>query len=110
MSCLPHQATRHPAANPPDGQIPLTTANRHLVPARYRTEARRHYYVTPTSYLQLLQLFKALLARQQAAVTGQRRRYEVGLEKLASTEEQVRGRVCVRVCVCRGWGERAHVL
>ncbi|EFJ49499.1 flagellar inner dynein arm heavy chain 11 [Volvox carteri f. nagariensis] len=56
---------------------------------RYRREAKRHYYVTPTSYLQLLDCFKALLRRQQQAVSAQRRRYEVGLEKLAATEEQV---------------------
>ncbi|PNH05107.1 Dynein heavy chain 7, axonemal [Tetrabaena socialis] len=56
---------------------------------RYLKEAKRHYYVTPTSYLQLLECFKSLLRRQQEAVTMQRRRYEVGLEKLAATEEQV---------------------
>ena len=48
--------------------------------------------MTPTSYLQLLDCFRGLLARQQQAVTAQRRRYEVGLEKLAGTEEQVSGR------------------
>ncbi len=53
-------------------------------------EAKRHYYVTPTSYLQLLDCFKTLLRRQQQGVTAQRRRYEIGLEKLAGTEEQVR--------------------
>ncbi len=57
----------------------------------YKMEAKRHTYVTPTSYLQLLDCFRGLLARQQQAVTAQRRRYEVGLEKLAGTEEQVRG-------------------
>ncbi|KAG2427037.1 hypothetical protein HYH02_014682 [Chlamydomonas schloesseri] len=56
---------------------------------RYKAEAKRHTYVTPTSYLQLLDCFRGLLARQQQAVTAQRRRYEVGLEKLAGTEEQV---------------------
>ncbi|GFR40055.1 hypothetical protein Agub_g593 [Astrephomene gubernaculifera] len=56
---------------------------------RYLREARRRFYVTPTSYLQLLDCFKNLLRRQQQAVSAQRRRYEVGLQKLASTEEQV---------------------
>lgn len=40
---------------------------------RYLSEAHRYYYVTPTSYLALLQLFTALLARQQEAVEGKRR-------------------------------------
>ncbi|GLC77190.1 hypothetical protein PLESTF_001896200 [Pleodorina starrii] len=56
---------------------------------RYLREAKRHFYVTPTSYLQLLDCFKTLLRRQQQSVSAQRRRYEVGLEKLAGTEEQV---------------------
>ncbi|KXZ43278.1 hypothetical protein GPECTOR_96g744 [Gonium pectorale] len=55
----------------------------------YLKEAKRYFYVTPTSYINLLECFKTLLRRQQQAVTAQRRRYEVGLEKLASTEEQV---------------------
>lgn len=46
--------------------------------------------MTPTSYLQLLDCFKTLLRRQQQGVTAQWRRYEIGLEKLAGTEEQVR--------------------
>ncbi|GIL46228.1 hypothetical protein Vafri_3260 [Volvox africanus] len=56
---------------------------------KYLKEAKRHFYVTPTSYLQLLDCFKTLLRRQQQSVSAQRRRYEVGLEKLAATEEQV---------------------
>eukprot|EP00955_Chlamydomonas_euryale_P086339 364207-Chlamydomonas_euryale.AAC.9 len=56
---------------------------------RYRTEARRHFYVTPTSYLQLLDSFRVLLAAKQGEVSSARRRYEVGLEKLLSTESQV---------------------
>jgi dynein heavy chain, axonemal len=57
---------------------------------RYAKEARRHFYVTPTSYLQLLDTFQAVLRRRQAEVHAAQRRYEGGLQKLASTEVQVK--------------------
>jgi hypothetical protein len=41
---------------------------------RFRKEHRRHFYVTPTSYLQLLDCFKMLLARKREEVAGARRR------------------------------------
>eukprot|EP00798_Chlamydomonas_sp_ICE-L_P021154 gene21154-28043_t len=56
---------------------------------KYRKEARRHFYVTPTSYLQLLASFKTLLNRKQDEALTARRRYEIGLEKLATTESSV---------------------
>jgi dynein heavy chain len=45
--------------------------------------------VTPTSYLELLTTFLKLLGEKRAEVTAQKRRLEVGLEKLTSTAEQV---------------------
>lgn len=59
--------------------------------ARFLNEQRRHYYVTPTSYLELLNSYKALLAERQHDVMTVKKRYEVGLEKLAVTEESVSG-------------------
>ena len=50
---------------------------------------RRHYYVTPTSYLELLSSYQAMLAARQGAVSALRQRYAVGLEKLVATEESV---------------------
>lgn len=35
---------------------------------RFLSEQRRHYYVTPTSYLELLGSYKKLLARRQDEV------------------------------------------
>ena len=35
---------------------------------RYLAEARRHFYVTPTSYLELISSYKDLLQKQQRAV------------------------------------------
>lgn len=56
---------------------------------RYAVEAKRHFYVTPTSYLQLLNAYKALYAKKNYDVSCAKRRYENGLEKLLFTEEQV---------------------
>ncbi|GLI65190.1 hypothetical protein VaNZ11_008652 [Volvox africanus] len=58
---------------------------------RYLAEARRYYYVTPTSYLELLLSYKSLLAKRQSEVMTVKRRYEIGLEKLQLTEESVTG-------------------
>lgn len=60
---------------------------------RYAREVRRHTYVTPTSFLQLLDSFSLLLTRRQDEVAARHRRYSVGLEKLLHTESQVTGGV-----------------
>lgn len=113
--------------------------------ADFLSQQRRHYYVTPTSYLELLTSYKKLLAKKQdevwlwhwttfcacalvqycvgfvpaakpqaAALTGvfdlsrapqigtAKKRYEIGLDKLATTETsvagmQVHGQLCTRV-------------
>ena len=57
--------------------------------ARFLSEARRHFYVTPTSYLELIQSYKDLLAKKQKEVSDVRSRYDVGLEKLVATEKSV---------------------
>ncbi|EDO45806.1 predicted protein [Nematostella vectensis] len=56
---------------------------------RYQSELKRHNYVTPTSYLELISTFKALLNKKQQEVVKAKRRYEVGLEKLNSAQSQV---------------------
>jgi dynein heavy chain len=58
---------------------------------RYLAELGRHNYVTPTSYLELLSAFRALLESKKAANAAARKRYNVGLEKLASSAAQVAG-------------------
>ena len=62
--------------------------------ARFLTKERRHYYVTPTSYLELLLSYKDMLRERQNDVSTVRKRYIVGLEKLgkigrASCRERV---------------------
>eukprot|EP00899_Mesostigma_viride_P002516 jgi/Mesvir1/12265/Mv00478-RA.2 len=61
---------------------------RHLA-ERFMRELQRHYYVTPTSYLELITTYKTLLAQKRDQVMTVKRRYEVGLEKLLSAEDQV---------------------
>ncbi len=56
---------------------------------RYEHELRRYYYVTPTSYLELLSTIKKLLGSRKSPVDGQIKRYEGGINKIAETEAQV---------------------
>ncbi|CAB1328328.1 unnamed protein product, partial [Coregonus sp. 'balchen'] len=57
--------------------------------ACFLSELQRHNYVTPTSYLELISTFKALLQKKRSEVMKLKRRYEVGLEKLESAAAQV---------------------
>ncbi|KAI0217392.1 Dynein heavy chain 7, axonemal [Lamellibrachia satsuma] len=56
---------------------------------RFFTELARHNYVTPTSYLELINTFKTLLGKKRTEVMKAKNRYEVGLEKLLSAASQV---------------------
>ncbi|XP_063078071.1 dynein axonemal heavy chain 3 [Engraulis encrasicolus] len=56
---------------------------------RYFGQLRRHNYVTPTSYLELILTFKALLSSRREQVNTFRNRYLVGLEKLDFAASQV---------------------
>jgi dynein heavy chain len=55
----------------------------------YLSKLRRYYYVTPTSYLELINTFKSLLASQRKEIAAQRDRYANGLAKLEDTREKV---------------------
>ena len=50
---------------------------------------RRHFYVTPTSYLELISTFKSLLNSQRTEVLDAKNRYDNGLQKIAETQIQV---------------------
>ena len=52
-------------------------------------ELGRYNYVTPTSYLELIKAFKALLQKKQDDTMAAKTRYVVGLEKLAFAASQV---------------------
>eukprot|EP01135_Chromosphaera_perkinsii_P003458 Nk52_evm27s243 gene=Nk52_evmTU27s243 len=55
----------------------------------FMTMLQRHNYVTPTSYLELISTFKTLLELKRGEVWQQKRRYEIGLEKLDFAAQQV---------------------
>ncbi|BBM97612.1 dynein axonemal heavy chain [Marchantia polymorpha subsp. ruderalis] len=52
-------------------------------------EAQRHFYITPTSYLELLGTYKDLLTRKRHEIDTMKHRYSGGLQKLYGAEEQV---------------------
>ena len=56
---------------------------------RFYEMLRRHNYVTPTSYLELILTFKKLLGIKRDAITMLRNRYLTGLEKLEFAASQV---------------------
>jgi len=56
---------------------------------RFLREVQRYYYVTPTSYLELINSFKDVLCKKRSEVVNHKRRYEDGLDKLVTTEDQV---------------------
>ncbi|XP_076842922.1 dynein axonemal heavy chain 3 [Brachyhypopomus gauderio] len=56
---------------------------------RYYSELRRHNYVTPSSYLELILTFKTLLTSKRTEVDTFRNRYLVGLQKLDFAASQV---------------------
>lgn len=58
---------------------------------KYLSILRRHNYVTPTSYLELISTYKTLLAKKRSEVIKLKKRYEMGLEKLESASAQVSG-------------------
>ena len=60
-----------------------------LMTDKYLNELRRHYYVTPTSYLELIKTFKSLIGKKRKDVAGRRDRYQNGLTKILETAEQV---------------------
>lgn len=59
------------------------------VSKRFLAELDRHNYVTPTSYLELINTFKNLLEKRRSALLSAKTRYEVGLEKLENAASQV---------------------
>uniref|UniRef100_A0A5F9D024 Dynein axonemal heavy chain 3 n=1 Tax=Oryctolagus cuniculus TaxID=9986 RepID=A0A5F9D024_RABIT len=58
----------------------------------YYNTLRRHNYVTPTSYLELILTFKTLLNSKRQEVDMMRNRYLTGLQKLDFAASQVRPR------------------
>ncbi|KAJ1635860.1 flagellar outer dynein arm heavy chain beta [Pavlovales sp. CCMP2436] len=55
----------------------------------YKASLRRNVYTTPKSYLELIALYKQMLAAERARVSTQTTRLETGLIKLRESSEQV---------------------
>ena len=56
---------------------------------QYLEEMRRHNYVTPTAYLELIKMIKMVMEMRQKAVDEKRTRLMVGLDKLNTTKTEV---------------------
>jgi dynein heavy chain len=56
----------------------------------YLHSLRRYNYVTPTSYLELIKLFRKLFETNRENIRSAQHRYSTGLSKLADTEENVK--------------------
>lgn len=59
---------------------------------RYYNEMKRHYYTTPSSYLELLKLYQSLLRDKNQELTNKRKRIANGLNKILETNEIVSSR------------------
>ena len=66
--------------------------------ATFLAELRRAAYVTPTSYLELLNTFSKLLDERRESLGKTRGRLAVGLDKLATTAVAVEGMQVRTVC------------
>lgn len=56
---------------------------------KYLKELRRYNYVTPTSFLELLNLYKSILDSKNKGLTDQILRLKSGLDKLAGANKAV---------------------
>ena len=56
---------------------------------KYLTEQKRHNYVTPTSYLELILTYKELLMKSRQRILTLKLGYDKGIEKLLFTADEV---------------------
>jgi dynein heavy chain, axonemal len=59
------------------------------ISVRFMEELRRYNYTTPTSYLELINLYTSMLASEREVTTKKVERYQGGCDKLASTNAMV---------------------
>uniref|UniRef100_A0A5K3FFM7 Dynein axonemal heavy chain 3 n=2 Tax=Mesocestoides corti TaxID=53468 RepID=A0A5K3FFM7_MESCO len=60
-----------------------------LLSQKFLEQLRRHNYVTPTSYLELIHTFKKLLNQKRSELTLMRNRYLTGLKELDFAAEEI---------------------
>ena len=73
------------------GFMPYSFGSVNKASEEYRLAERRHNYTTPKTFLELIALYKAMLAARRDETTKAIDRYVSGVEKLKSTAEQVGG-------------------
>ena len=56
---------------------------------RYYEELRKYYYVTPTSYLELIKIFKTLLEKKRDEISSIINKFKRGLEQLRNAQAEV---------------------
>lgn len=56
---------------------------------QYRNELRRYNYVTPTSYLELLTMFKTVMREKRNELRSAINRLKVGLDRLIDANVEV---------------------
>lgn len=56
---------------------------------KFKLQLKRHYYVTPTSYLELISTFKKLLQEKRLEIKNLKDRYSNGYDCLINTEASV---------------------
>ncbi|XP_075250490.1 dynein axonemal heavy chain 3-like isoform X2 [Convolutriloba macropyga] len=60
-----------------------------IMSIKFLEQLKRHNYVTPTSYLELIKTYKKLLTQKREDISKLKFRYENGLEQLAFASSQV---------------------
>ena len=58
-------------------------------PCRYHEVYRRHNYTTPKSFLELIALYRSLLARKRDQLAQAKQRLESGVEKIQAASAAV---------------------
>lgn len=56
---------------------------------KYKENEKRYYYVTPTSYLVLIQAFKDLLEKKRIEIDTLIEKYDTGIKQLANANKEV---------------------
>ena len=59
------------------------------VTSQFWEEMRRRYYVTPSSYMELIRIYSRMLQEQKNEFMGNRNRLLIGLSKLSEAESLV---------------------
>lgn len=56
---------------------------------KYKEREKKYYYVTPTSYLVLIQAFKDLLDKKRIEIFSLITKYDTGIKQLANANKEV---------------------